>query len=304
MSLSRRDFLKLCGGTAAGISFSQMLVPEVVEALEKAAAGKPPVLWLQGAGCSGCSVSLLNTAHPKIADVLLKIIDLRYHPTIMAAAGELALGAIEETSAAKGKFIIALEGGIPVGADGRYCVIGEKEGKEITIMSALLEAAPKAMAVLAIGTCAAYGGIQAAKPNPTQAVGAQEFFKMKGIKTPVINIPGCPAHPDWIVGTIAHVLLYGIPKLDDLGRPTLFYGSCVHDHCPYRGFYDDETFCKDFNDKEGCRYQLGCKGPDAYCDAWKRGWNGGVNWCVRSATCIACVEPNFWDTESPFYSNE
>ncbi len=303
MSLSRRDFLKLCGGTAAGLSLSQMFIPELAEALEKKAATRPPVLWLQGAGCTGCSVSLLNTTHPKVAEVLLKIIDLRFHPTIMAASGEMALGVIDETVKGE-KFVLALEGAIPVGANGRFCVIGEKDGKEVTIADAILETAPKAAAVLAMGTCAAYGGVQAAKPNPTQAMGAQDFLKKHGIKTPVINIPGCPAHPDWMIGTIAHVLLYGMPELDGYGRPTLFYGKVVHEHCPYRGFFDDDVYCKDFNDKEGCRYQLGCKGPDASCDAWKRGWNGGVNWCVRGATCIACVEPNFWDTEAPFYSNE
>jgi hydrogenase small subunit len=300
MGLSRRDFLKLCGGSVASISLSQMFIPEVVEALEKAAAGKPPVLWLQGAGCTGCSVSLLNATHPKIADVLLKIIDVRYHPTIMAASGELALSAIDATT--KGEnYIVALEGGISKGANGKFCIIGEKGGKEIPITELFAEKAEKAAAVLAIGTCAAYGGIQAAKPNPTEAVGAAEFLKEKGIKTPVINIPGCPPHPDWQVGTIAHVLLYGVPELDAKGRPKLFYGSLLHDHCSYRGFYDEDTFCKDFNDKEGCRYSLGCRGPYAFCDAWKRMWNGGVNWCVRGGTCIACVEPNFWDDYAPFY---
>jgi len=300
MSLSRRDFLKFCGGTAAGISISQMFIPEIVEALEKAATTRPAVLWLQGAGCSGCSVSLLNATHPKIVDVLLKIIDVRYHPTIMAACGELALSAIDNTTK-EGKYIVVLEGGIPIGANGKFCVVGEKKGKEITIANLFAETASKATAVLAIGTCAAFGGIQAANPNPTKTAGAVEFLKMEGIKTPVINIPGCPPHPDWQVGTIAHVLLYGIPELDSKNRPKIFYGRLLHDHCPYRGFFDDDTFCKDFNDKEGCRYGLGCKGPDAFCDAWKRRWNGGANWCVQGATCIACVEPKFWDEYAPFY---
>lgn len=98
MGLTRREFLKTCGGAVAGVSLSQSLIPEIVWGLEKAVQGKPPVLWIQGAGCTGCSVSLLNTVHPNIAEVLIKIIDVRYHPTIMAAAGEMAIDALEETA--------------------------------------------------------------------------------------------------------------------------------------------------------------------------------------------------------------
>lgn len=304
MGLTRREFLRICGGGIAGISLSQMFIPEVVEALEKAAAGRPPVLWIQGAGCSGCSVSLLNTTHPTISEVLLKIIDLRFHPTIMAASGEMAIEALQETASKnKGKYVLAVEGGIPVGDGGRYCITGEKEGKEFSMVDWTTDLGKDAAAVLAVGTCATFGGIQAARPNPTGAVGVKELFNMKRIKTPVVNVSGCPPHPDWIVGTIAHILLYGMPELDELNRPKVFYGELLHDHCPYRGFYDEEVFCKDFNDKEGCRYKLGCKGPEVYCDAWKRGFNSGVNWCVRNATCIGCVEPNFWDAFTPLYES-
>lgn len=304
MALTRREFLRICGGGIAGISLSQMFIPEVVEALEKAAAGKPPVLWIQGAGCSGCSVSLLNTTHPTISEVLLKIIDLRFHPTVMAASGEMAIEALQETTSKnKGKYVLVVEGAIPVGEGGRYCITGERRGKEFSMLDWTTDLGKDAAAVLAVGTCATFGGIQAARPNPTGAVGVKELFHMKRIKTPVVNVTGCPPHPDWMVGTIAHILLYGMPELDELNRPRVFYGKLLHDHCPYRGFYDEEIFCKDFNDKEGCRYQLGCKGPEAYCDSWKRGWNGGVNWCVRNATCIGCVEPGFWDAFTPLYES-
>ena len=305
MALTRRDFLRICGGGIAGISLSQMFIPEVVEALKKAANGKPPVLWIQGASCSGCSVSLLNTTHPTIAEVLLKIIDLRFHPTIMAASGEMAIDALEKTASKnRGKYVLVVEGAIPTKEDGRYCMVGEKKGKEFSMLDWTTDLGKDAMAVLAFGSCAAFGGIQAAKPNPTGAVGVKKLFDMKGIKTPVINVPGCPSHPDWMVGTLAHILLYGIPELDELSRPKVFFGKLLHDHCPYRAFFDKKKFCNDFNDKEGCRWLLGCKGPAAFCDAWRRHWNGGVNWCVQNATCIACVEPNFWDNYSPFYSNE
>ncbi|AMM39969.1 quinone-reactive Ni/Fe-hydrogenase small chain [Candidatus Desulfofervidus auxilii] len=304
MGLTRREFLRICGGGIAGISLSQMVIPEVVEALEKAAAGKPPVLWIQGASCSGCSVSLLNTVHPTIAEVLLKIIDLKFHPTIMAADGEMAIDALEKTASEnKGKYVLVVEGAIPTGKGGRYCMVGEKKGKEFSMLEWTTDLGKDALAVLAFGSCATFGGIQAAKPNPTGAVGVKKLFDMKKIKTPVINVPGCPSHPDWMVGTIAHILLYGIPKLDYLNRPKVFFDKLLHDHCPYRSFYDDEVFCKEFPDKEGCRYSLGCKGPETCCDAWKRRWNGGVNWCVQNAVCIGCVEPNFWDEFTPLYES-
>jgi hydrogenase small subunit len=305
MGLTRREFLRICGGGVAGISLSQVFIPEIVDALEKAVTGKPPVLWIQGAGCSGCSVSLLNSVHPTIAEVLLKIIDLRFHPTIMAASGEMAIDALEKTaSKKKGKYVLVVEGAIPTAEGGRYCIVGEKAGREYSMQEWTTDLGKDAAAVLAFGSCAAFGGIQAAEPNPTDAVGVIELFERKKINTPVINVPGCPSHPDWMVGTIAHILLYGIPKLDYLNRPEVFFGKLLHDHCPYRSFFDEKKFCNDFNDMDGCRWQLGCKGPAAFCDAWRRHWNGGVNWCVQNATCIACVEPNFWDNYSPFYSNE
>jgi hydrogenase small subunit len=301
MPITRRQFLKICGGTGIAIGTSGPLLPEIVSALEKAATGNPPVLWIQGGGCTGCSVSLLNTVHPNIAEVLLKIISLKFHSTVMAGTGEKTfehLYKMAETH--KGKYFLVLEGTIETAADGKYCVPGEMKGKEITMVEMMKYLGSKAAAVLALGQCGAYGGIPAAEPNPTGSKGAMDFFKDVGIKTPVINIPGCPPHPDWIVGTIAHVLLFGIPKLDSDGRPTLFYGTLVHDNCPYRSYYDEQKFAKSFGE-EGCRAELGCKGPESYSDCWKRGWNNNVNWCIHNSLCLGCTQPGYPDKFSPLY---
>jgi len=301
MSITRRQFLKICAGTGIAIGASETLLPEIVSALEKAAAGNPPVLWIQGGGCTGCSVSLLNTVHPNIAEVLLKIISLKFHPTVMASSGELAMETLYKMAEAyKGKYFLALEGTIETAANGKYCMPGELKGKEITIVDMMKNFGSKAAAVLALGQCGAYGGIPAAEPNPTGSKGVRDFFKDVGIKTPVINIPGCPPHPDWIVGTIAHVLLFGIPELDSEGRPKLFYSTLVHDNCPYRSYYDEKKFAKSFGE-EGCRVELGCKGPESYSDCWKRGWNNNVNWCVHNSLCLGCTEPGYPDRFSPFY---
>jgi len=242
MALSRRDFLKLCGGSAAALGLSQTFVPEIAHALEKAAAGQPPVIWLAGSACTGCSVSLLNTVHPDIKDVLLKIISLRYHQTVMAASGDLALEAIERTYRdAPGKYLLLVEGAIATGADGLYNTLGERNGKPITMLDWTRKLAGKAAAAVSVGTCAAFGGIPAASPNPTGAKPVSAILAEAKIKTPLINVPGCPPHPDWMVGTLAHVLLYGVPKVDALGRPVLFFGETIHDNCPYRGYFDEAS---------------------------------------------------------------
>ncbi len=299
--VSRRTFLKAATGTAAGIGISQMFNPALVSALEKALKTHP-VLWIQGQGCTGCSVSLLNSVDPSIADILLKVISLQFHPTVMASEGQTAmenLYAVAEEY--KGKFSLVVEGAIPLAADGKYCIVGEMNHKEITMLDLTKEIGAKAGSVIAVGTCATYGGIPAAKGNVTGATGVMDVFKQFGIKTPVVNIPGCPSHPDWIVGSIVHLLTKGLPELDDNGRPKLFFGENIHDNCPHLKEYDAGTLSEKLSDPKGCRIELGCKGPSTFADCYTRKWNSGLNWCVNNAVCIGCVEPGFPDASSPFY---
>jgi hydrogenase small subunit len=299
--VSRRSFLKAVTGTAAGIGISQVFNPALVKAMTKALETHP-VLWVQGQGCTGCSVSLLNSVDPSIADVLLKVISLQFHPTVMASEGETALANLYKIAQAyQGKFSLVVEGAIPVAADGKYCIVGELDHKEITMVDMVKDLGAKAGSVLAVGTCAAFGGIPAAQGNVTGATGVMDFFKMVGIKTPTVNIPGCPPHPDWIVGSIAHLLTKGIPELDGDGRPVVFFGENIHDNCPHLDEYDAGEMSEKLSDAKGCRMDLGCKGPDTYADCYQRKWNSGMNWCVDNAVCIGCVEPGFPDGSSPFY---
>ena len=294
--------MKLCGGSAIALGVSDALLEQLVFALEKAVKGNPAVIWLQGSSCTGCSVSLLNTVHPSIKEVLLKIISLRFQPNAMAASGDLAVRAIEET-AKVGDFYLVVEGSIATKEDGLYNVIGERNERGITMVDWMRELGKSAAGMLAFGTCSAFGGIPAAKPNPTGAMGVKDFFAKEKVKTPVINVSGCPPHPDWMVGTLAHLLSHGMPKLDSDGRPVLFYGKNIHENCPFRGYYEEKKFAKYF-DAEGCRYELGCKGPFAYSDCRSRRWNNGVNWCVQNAICLGCVESGFPDALAPMYVNE
>ncbi|MFU8770457.1 MAG: hydrogenase small subunit, partial [Desulfotignum sp.] len=252
--------------------------------------------------CTGCSVSLLNSVDPSIADILLKVISLQFHPTVGVSEGENAIKHVYAVAEEyKGRFSLVIEGSIPVAANGRYCVLGEIDHREITIMDLVQETAPMAGSVLAVGTCATYGGIPAAKGNVTGATGVMDFFNKNKITTPVVNIPGCPPHPDWIVGTIAYLLETGIPELDYDGRPKLFFGNNLHDNCPRLDAYDEAMMAATLSDPNGCRMDVGCKGPDTYADCYQRKWNSGMNWCVDNAVCIGCVEPGFPDAMSPFY---
>ncbi len=270
-----------------------------------------PVIYLQAAACSGCAVSMLNSASPTIKNILIDQItpgvhiNLKFHPVIMAAAGDLALQVMEDTvKRQKGEYVLVVDGAIPTADGGIYSVIGERNGKPVPVMERLKELAADAMAVIALGTCAAFGGIPAAPPNPTGCKSVQKVLEASGIKKPLINVPGCPPHPDWFVGTVAGIILNGLPKpeeLDDFLRPKAFYGKLVHENCPRRAYFDEGKFAKKFGD-EGCLYELGCKGPITHADCPLRHWNSGTNWVIGAgAPCNGCTQPEFPNETAPFY---
>ena len=270
-----------------------------------------PVIWLQASTCSGCSVSVLNSVNPSVKNVLIdqvipgKHVNLRFQATIMAGAGEAAIDIMEETQEAeKGGYILVVEGSVPTAEGGIYGALGERGDEPVPMLERVQSLAQDALAVLCLGTCASFGGIFGAKPNPTGCEGVKSVLDDAGIEVPIINVPGCPPHPDWFIGTVASVLLFGLPSaeaLDDVLRPKDFYGELVHDNCPRRGFFDVGKFAKKLSDP-GCLYELGCKGPVSYADCPIRQWNDGKNWCIKAGSpCLACVEPEFPDVVSPFY---
>lgn len=295
--LNRRGFLKGCTMAAAALGLSETMVPKLVEAATS--AQRPPVVWLHFQECTGCTETLLRASHPDLARLLLDIISLDYHETVMAAAGHQAEQLLHETiTNYEGKFLLVVEGAIPLAEDGIYCKIAGKTAKDI-----LAEVAPKSAAVIAIGACAAFGGIQAASPNPTGAVGVRDLVKDK----PVINIPGCPFNPVSLLGTVLHYLTFNrLPALDSLGRPLFAYGRRIHDHCERRPHFDEGRFVEQFGDdyhrKAYCLYKVGCKGPETFSNCPAVRFNDVDVWPVSVGHgCIGCTEPNFWDTMTPFY---
>jgi len=264
-----------------------------------------PVVWIQASTCSGCSVSVLNSAAPKITDLLLsevipgRHLNLRFQATVMAGAGEPVIEVLDAAADGEpGSYVLVVEGSIPTKDGGRYGTLGEEP-----MVDRVVALAKNAMAVIALGTCASFGGIFAAAPNPGGCVSVGALLKDRSIETPLINIPGCPPHPDWFIGTVATVLVGGLDavRVDELGRPLRFFGQLIHENCPRRAYFDEGKFAAHLSD-EGCLYELGCKGTVTHADCPLRRWNNGTNWVIGSgAPCNGCVEPEFPDLISPFY---
>jgi len=270
-----------------------------------------PVLWIQTGSCTGCSVSILNSVSPTIKNVLIdevipgKHINLKFQATIMAGQGQAVIEILDaEPKTNKGGYFLIVEGAIPVKDGGIYGTLGEKDGKAVPMITRVESLAKDSLAIIALGTCAAFGGIAAGKPNPGGYVGTDFFLKSLGIDKPILNIPGCPPHPDWFVSTVASILISGLPKpeeLDDHKRPKSFYGQLVHENCPRRAYFDEGKFARKFGDT-GCLNELGCKGPVTYADCPLRMWNHGTNWCIGAGSpCIGCCEPGFPDLMAPMY---
>jgi hydrogenase small subunit len=298
MHINRRNFLKYCIGSAAALGLPLSVVGKLEKAFAAGGSGLPTVVWLAGANCTGCTVSLANRigsdGPTDVVDLLTGFIDLAYHPNLMGAAGDLAVQRLREATA--GDFILAVEGGIPTAFDGNACMLWTENGHDVTAQEAVLELAPKAAAVLCIGTCASHGGIPAAAPNPTGIVSVRELTGM-----PTVNIPGCPTHPDWIVWTVASLLAGEVPNLDSQGRPQALFQNYVHSSCPYRSGEEAERF----GIAGRCLEELGCKGKITRSDCPSRKWNGGVNWCIGAGSiCLGCTESGFPDRFSPFYAEQ
>lgn len=261
----------------------ECLVKEGVTQLNKI-----PIVWLELADCSGNSEAFIKTSHPKVDDLILKYISLDYHELLMAASGdqsESALDAVIKNDA--GRYILIVEGAIPLGLDGKFLRIGPK-GE--TGLELLRRCAKDAAAIMAVGTCALDGGVVAAAPNPTGAVGVSEALG----RDDIINLPGCPVNPINVVGTLLHYVMFDeLPELDEKNRPLWAYGYRIHDNCERRGHYDLDEFVLEWGDegaKKGwCLFQMGCKGPyaDLNCSVVK--FNEGTSWPVQVGHgCFAC----------------
>ena len=295
--VSRRDFVQFCGGLCAVLGLGKDAVPRMARALES--LKRPSVIWIQLQECTGCVESVIRTADPTIGNLVLDMISLDYSHTLMAAAGhqaEAALQSAMKTNA--GKYLLVVTGSVPLNDDGIYLTIGGRTAKTI-----LEEAAAGAAGIVAVGACAHWGSVQAARPNPTGAVGVSQVIKDK----PVVNIAGCPPIADVVTATLVHYLTFGrMPATDGDGRPLFAYGALIHDQCPRRAHFDAGQFVEVFDDahaREGwCLYHVGCKGPATFSPCPIFQWNEGTSWPIGAGhPCLGCTERHFWDTMTPFY---
>jgi hydrogenase small subunit len=295
--VSRREFVEYCGSLCVVLGVGKAAAPKMVRAL--LAPQRPPVIWLQLQECTGCVESVLRTAEPTIGDLVLDLISLDYQHTLMAGAGaDVERAMTDSMKANAGKYILLVTGSVPTKEEGIYCTVGGRTAKDI-----LEEAAKGAAAVVAIGACAHWGSVQAARPNPTGAVGVSEIIKDK----PVVNIAGCPPIGDVVTATVVHFLTFGsLPALDPVGRPMFAYGARIHDQCPRRANFDAGQFVEVFDDeaarKGWCLYHVGCKGPATFSPCPIFQWNTRTSWPIGAGhPCLGCTEPHFWDTMTPFY---
>ena len=271
--VSRREFMGFCSAMAVAFGLPKGATAMIAEAIEN--NPKPTLVWLEFQDCAGNTESFLRSSKPTAAEVILDLISIDYHETIMAAAGHQAeanLKAVVENQ--KGKYIAVVEGSIPTGANGAYCTIGGRAATDIA-----REVCENAAATIAVGTCATFGGIPAASPNPTGALGVSDA--VPGLNK-VINLSACPMNAQNLTGTLVYYLTYGDwPALDRLNRPLFAYGKSIH-----------------------CLYKMGCKGPVTFQNCPNIGWNDNTSWPIACGHgCIGCAEPDFWDKMTPFYSH-
>ena len=297
--ISRRDFLGFCASMASILGLPGATAA-IAEAVEK--EPRPILVWLEFQDCAGNTESFLRASHPTVADLILDTISLNYHETLMAAAGSQAESALDQTvKNNKGKYIALVEGSVPTGADGAYCTIGGRSALDIA-----REVCGGAAATIAVGTCAAFGGIPAAAPNPTGALSVADA--VPGVQN-LINMSACPANAENITALIVYYMtLKRWPPLDQYRRPLFAYGTSIHDACERRAHFDAGQYVEAWGDeghRQGyCLYKMGCKGPATSQNCPTVKWNEGANWPIGCGhPCIGCAEPNFWDTMTPFYGH-
>ena len=283
--------------------------------------------WLAGMSCDGCSIAVVGATSPPVEDLLAGSIPgipkvVLHHPVLSVEAGEEFVRNYELAEQGKlgAPYVVIYEGSIAderiAAKTGGYWVgLGVEKrpdgtNRPIPTSEWLKRMAPGAAAVLAIGTCATWGGIPAAAGNPTGAMSVMDFLGQdyrSAYGLPVINIPGCSPIGDNFTETVAVILLFlqglgPLPEFDSLGRPAWLFGETVHRKCVRGGYYEEGSFAKKFGDKE-CLVEVGCWGPVVQCNITSRGAINHMGGCMNTGgICIGCTMPGFPDRFSPFYT--
>jgi hydrogenase small subunit len=282
--------------------------------------------WLAGMSCDGCTIAVAGATNPGVEGLLTGTIPampkiLLHHPVLSVEAGEEFVHnfRLAEQGALGAPYVVIYEGSVPderIAADtgGYWAALGVEtrpDGSRRPIPTAewLRRLAPRAAAVIAIGTCATWGGIPAAAGNPTGAMSVMDFLGpdyRSAFGLPVVNIPGCSPIGDNFTETVAAILLFlqglgPLPEFDELGRPAWLFSETVHQRCVRAGYYEEGTFARHYGDKE-CLVEIGCWGPVVQCNITSRGAINHMGGCMNvGGVCIGCTMPGFPDRFSPFY---
>lgn len=296
--VSRRQFLRFARDMGVLLGVAQLGLPRIAKALS--VVRRPSVVWLQLQECTGCVESVLRTNEPTIGNLLLDVVSLDYNHTLMAASGHAAEEALQHAMKENaGEYLLVVSGSIPTKDNGIYTMIGGRSADTV-----IREAAKGAAAIVALGACAHFGGVQAARPNPTGARGVREIIRDR----PILTIAGCPPIGDVLTASIVHWITFKrLPESDSEGRPLFAYGKRIHDQCTRRAHYDAGQFVEQFDDegaqKGWCLYKVGCKGPATSSPCPILQWNDQTSWPIGAGhPCLGCTESHFWDTMSPFYT--
>ncbi|MFZ0041109.1 MAG: hydrogenase expression protein HypE [Solirubrobacteraceae bacterium] len=279
------------------------------------------VVWLtSGLGCDGDSVAMTSATSPSLEDLIHGVLPgmprlAIYNPLLAYESGEEFMGVFHAAAAGElDPFVFVLEGSVPneqLSGEGHWAAFGvdRETGEPIPTTSWIDRLAPRAAAVLALGTCAAYGGIPAMRGNPTGAMGLGDYLGAGWVSrrgVPLVNLPGCPVQPDNITETLLHLALHlaGVEpmfEVDDHGRPGWLFARTVQQGCGRAGFAEQGEFASTLADPTGCLVKLGCKGPVVKCNVPLRGWTSGLGGCPNvGGICMACTMPGFPDRFMPF----
>ena len=281
----RRSFLKACAALVVAAGCSGGRSNEEVGQILQSSVARPPVLWIHAAECTGCSESLLRTVKPYFDELILDVVSLDYHETLMAGAGQSVWNIlVSEAEKYKGEFFCVVEGAVPTANGGIFGTLGGDR----TMLSVVQEICPKSKAVVCMGNCASYGGLPAAKPNPTEAKGVGDA--LPNLDVPIVNLPGCPPNPiNFITLVVSYLLTGTLPTLDSVGRPTFAYGKTNHAACPL--IHTDR-----------CLMDVGCMGPATHNNCTTLKFNDGTSFPMQAGhPCIGCSEPQFWDKMLKFF---
>jgi hydrogenase small subunit len=291
----RDQFKSFCRNNQSHPDFTRCLTDKYHYVLSP--GPKPPLIWFEANACSGDSISTLNSVDPELGQIICSLVEVRYWNALMPDQGKKAQEQLFTTAEA-GNFILIVEGAISTAGRGRFAIPFKTEEYLFTCEELLHYLAPKAKYIIAVGTCAAFGGPSAARPNLSGSQGVWEVIQNQ----PVINVSGCPINPDWLTGTLYHLLLFGLPEVDRYQRPILFYGQTIHSICQRRSYFNRSSFAAELGDPE-CMYSLGCMGPVTGSDCPYRLWNNHLNWPIKASTpCIGCTKSGFPDKSTPFYT--